>query len=213
MKRQQASNCSQTPLPHPHLSRDSWQVAGEPCSCGGPNPPSRIRESEPCHRSFVSPESVRPVPSRVLPAPLPHFAERSRTMDQLPALGTSIATSVLPTVQLYKSVLAPLAAGFIKPQELTYGPHPRHHLDVFLPPAPEELLPVILFVHGGGFDKGAKRLPHVEGAYQNVGNFFARQGFLSVSFHVCRLPRDNRRGPQIVLNYRLVGPEIGRAHV
>ncbi len=39
--------------------------------------------------------------------------------------------------------------------DLAYGPHPRQRLDVFMPKAPAPL-PLLLFIHGGGWMNGQK---------------------------------------------------------
>jgi acetyl esterase/lipase len=54
-------------------------------------------------------------------------------------------------------------------------------LDVFLPENASGKLPVVLFVYGGGMVKGDKRLPPSKGTiYANVGNYFAKLGFVGV---------------------------------
>ena len=57
-----------------------------------------------------------------------------------------------------------------------YGPHERQRLDVFRARAGAEL-PVLLFVHGGGFVGGDKVLPGTP-FYGNVGIWAARHGML-----------------------------------
>jgi acetyl esterase/lipase len=60
-------------------------------------------------------------------------------------------------------------------REEVYGPHERHRMDVFLPDEPHA--PLVLFVPGGGFVGGDKR---VGGPfYSNVGRFFAQHGFIA----------------------------------
>jgi len=75
--------------------------------------------------------------------------------------------------------LAPLAVGARVQRDLAYGPDPRQRLDVFVP-APAGNLPVVLFVHGGGFvggDKGNEGDPF----FNNVGAWAARSGFIGVT--------------------------------
>lgn len=59
-----------------------------------------------------------------------------------------------------------------------YGPHERQRLDVFRPRQGAQL-PVLLFVHGGGFVGGDKALPGTP-FYGNVGIWAARNGMLGV---------------------------------
>jgi triacylglycerol lipase len=59
-----------------------------------------------------------------------------------------------------------------------YGPHERQRLDVFRPRKGARL-PVLLFVHGGGFVGGDKVLPGTP-FYSNVGIWAARNGMLGV---------------------------------
>lgn len=48
--------------------------------------------------------------------------------------------------------------GFIRHRDLAYGDQPRQMLDMYIPKQTESAvdLPVILFVHGGSWDKGSK---------------------------------------------------------
>lgn len=66
-------------------------------------------------------------------------------------------------------------------RDLAYGPHERHRLDLFLPPAPAHGSPpaVFLFVHGGGFTGGDKHRPGSH-LYDNVGHWAMSQGMASV---------------------------------
>jgi acetyl esterase/lipase len=75
--------------------------------------------------------------------------------------------------------LSPLSVGARVFRDLAYGPDPRHRLDVFAPDAAGKL-PVVLFVHGGGFvggDKGKEGDPF----YNNVGAWAVRCGFIGVT--------------------------------
>jgi acetyl esterase/lipase len=65
-------------------------------------------------------------------------------------------------------------------RDVRYGGHERHVLDVFTIAAAGSSKPVVVFVHGGGFTRGAKRL---EGSpfYDNVMLWAARQGFVGVN--------------------------------
>ena len=59
-------------------------------------------------------------------------------------------------------------------RDLAYGPDVRHRLDVYRPLEARAPLPVLVFLHGGGFIRGDKS------ARENIGQYFARQGFVVV---------------------------------
>ena len=64
-------------------------------------------------------------------------------------------------------------------RDQSYGPDPRHLLDVFAAPGGQPR-PVVMFVHGGGFaagDKGAADAPF----HNNVGAWAVRSGFVGVN--------------------------------
>lgn len=103
-------------------------------------------------------------------------------MEQLPAFGTHIFQSVQPTFELYAKLLYPLLPSLLEPIEHSYGHHERQKVDVYREGREREQLPVVIFVHGGGLNRGDKRMPKgmIQGAHQNVGSFFAREGLLAV---------------------------------
>lgn len=76
-----------------------------------------------------------------------------------------------------------LPAGGARSEDLAYGPHARHRIDLCSPGRPDR--PILLFVHGGGFVGGDKK------GYAHIGPCFARAGFLTA-----------------VMNYRLA-PDHG----
>jgi len=67
-----------------------------------------------------------------------------------------------------------------------YGPDARHRLDVFTSAsarssvAGSPLRPVLVFVHGGGFVMGDKRVPDMP-FYDNVGHFAVGSGYVGVT--------------------------------
>lgn len=64
-------------------------------------------------------------------------------------------------------------------RDLRYGPDARHRLDVFAP-ASASGMPVVVFVHGGGFlqgDKGDAEAPF----FNNFGAWALREGFIGVT--------------------------------
>jgi acetyl esterase/lipase len=89
----------------------------------------------------------------------------------------------LGTIQATQQLFAPLAlaaqqAGANCVRDLRYGEHERHRLDIFHAPAARNL-PVVVFVHGGGFAAGDKGDAH-RPFYGNVGAWAVRCGFIGV---------------------------------
>ena len=67
-------------------------------------------------------------------------------------------------------------------RDLRYGPDPRNLADIFAPKdASEKQLPVLIFVHGGGFTAGERRLGPDSPFYDNVGIWAARHGLVGVN--------------------------------
>lgn len=64
-------------------------------------------------------------------------------------------------------------------RDLSYGPHPRHVLDLYRPAGVEGAAPIVVFVHGGAFIRGNKNA--TEEGYGNVLTWFARQGYLGIN--------------------------------
>lgn len=81
-----------------------------------------------------------------------------------------------------KALYAPLLAGMPRGGEvlrdIAYGPDERHRLDVYLPCAVPDgggaPLPVVVFLHGGGFIRGDKA------EREAIGHYFSRHGVLAV---------------------------------
>jgi acetyl esterase/lipase len=99
----------------------------------------------------------------------------------LRAIGARIETQ--RTAELY----APLQpqepyAWLAVTRDLKYGPHERHALDVFTTHDAGADKPVIVFVHGGGFARGAKR---TEGTpfYDNIGLWAAGHDLVGVTMN------------------------------
>lgn len=77
---------------------------------------------------------------------------------------------------LYAPLLANAPRGGDVLRDIAYGDDERHRLDVYLPvgkPAPEGV-PVVIFLHGGGFIRGDKA------DRAAVGDYFSRHGVLAV---------------------------------
>jgi acetyl esterase/lipase len=101
---------------------------------------------------------------------------------QLKALGARFDEKVLSTTRdLYRPSVLSNAARLVRPInfDLPYGPAERHRLDIYSTAA--VMAPVLVFVHGGGFVAGDKRGDAA--FYSNVGHYFARSGFLTVTIN------------------------------
>ena len=80
-------------------------------------------------------------------------------------------------MEFTQSIYAPLLAaqrrdGVIVDRDLVYGDDARHRMDVYRPQSAAAPCTALLFLHGGGFVRGDKS------ERENVGQFFARQGFV-----------------------------------
>ncbi|RYZ61267.1 MAG: alpha/beta hydrolase, partial [Proteobacteria bacterium] len=67
-------------------------------------------------------------------------------------------------------------------KDVSYGPHERHKLDVYEPRTRATNRPMIVFVHGGGFARGAKSTPG-SFYYDNIGYWAASQGLVGVTIN------------------------------
>ena len=63
-----------------------------------------------------------------------------------------------------------------------YGPHERHRADVFLPKNAGGSRPLLVFVHGGGFSRGAKSTAG-QFYYDNIGYWAAEHGLVGVTIN------------------------------
>ncbi len=118
---------------------------------------------------------------------------QSETRRRIRAMGQEIGPSMLAAVQaLYLDEQAALAAA-LPPLAVDrpYGDDPRQRLDLYRATADTaQPLPVLLFVHGGGFVRGEKASPdHPYNAH--VGRWAARHGMIGA-----------------VMNYRLAPDHV-----
>jgi acetyl esterase/lipase len=103
-------------------------------------------------------------------------------MAHLQKLGTSVSDQIFPTFAHYAPLLRANASTIrsIPCSTFTYGPSPRHQLDVYTAPNPNitgSRHSVLLFFYGGGFVQGHRTLPlpALDGlVHANVASFFAR---------------------------------------
>ncbi|MBF9149637.1 alpha/beta hydrolase [Novosphingobium jiangmenense] len=112
-------------------------------------------------------------------------------MHHLPAIasmGTALGPQVLEQVRaLFDAEQRALAARVpVLIADCAYGPHERHRLDLYRT-GEERNLPVVLFVHGGGFRLGDKG---DNGSWQNAAfaRTMAEAGFLGAVMNYRLLP-------------------------
>jgi arylformamidase len=79
--------------------------------------------------------------------------------------------------------------GVVLTRDIAYGPHERHRVDLFTAPVSDGV-PVILFVHGGGFVRGDKSTPGTP-HNENVGLWACRSGMVGVTMNY-RLAPEHR---------------------
>lgn len=101
--------------------------------------------------------------------------------DEVRALGTEINPQMIAAcVEIYaRFVSDPAQAAVHIERDIAYGSHERHRLDIFTG-GEGSGRPVLVYVHGGGFVAGDKRMPGVP-FYDNIGVWAAQQGFIGVT--------------------------------
>jgi triacylglycerol lipase len=100
--------------------------------------------------------------------------------DHIRALGTAFSAAQVQASMALFGPLQPAVDEAMVRRDLSYGPDPRHRLDLFGGGGTDAKQPVLVFLHGGGFvggDKGAPGAPF----YNNVGAWAAAQGWLGVT--------------------------------
>jgi acetyl esterase/lipase len=73
-------------------------------------------------------------------------------------------------------------------RDVSYGPHERHVLDVFTAPEKGTGKPVVVFIHGGGFARGAKHTPNSP-FYDNVGLWAVAHDLVGVTINYRLAPQ------------------------
>lgn len=100
---------------------------------------------------------------------------------RIAGLGAEISPQMMQATQaLFAERHGGFDPGIAVTQDIAYGAHPRHRIDLFRRPGVGPV-PILLYVHGGGFVQGDKRSPLGLPFYQNVGDFAARHGLLGVT--------------------------------
>jgi triacylglycerol lipase len=98
------------------------------------------------------------------------------------ALGRTLDKQVVEaSFQLIEPMIGPFPSGAVVESEESYGPHPRHRMDIYRPAgAPEAPGPLLLFVHGGGYASGDKRMGPF---FANLGHWAAAAGLVTATMN------------------------------
>src|SRR5258706_852356 len=85
--------------------------------------------------------------------------------------------------------------GVVVKRDISFGPHQRQSLDVYMPEQPQGALPALLFVHGGGFVDGSRN--RTDEVFANVGYYFARHQIVGVNvgYRLCPEARFSPSSP------------------
>lgn len=114
------------------------------------------------------------------------------TRRKIEALGNVLTPEVLPAVRaLFLAEQDALKARLDRTHvDISYGPHERHRLDIYLPLNTSSPRPVFVWVHGGGFLRGDKYDP-TNPYNAHMGRWAADHGYVG-----------------IVINYRLAPDDV-----
>lgn len=104
------------------------------------------------------------------------------TIAQFPS--KAIASILLPTVEAFKPLLVANKSEILSIPSTTYsyGQHKRQQLDVYEECTHSSSSPIVIFLYGGGLNRGDKILPFIPSSlvYHNLGAFFAKRGFTTI---------------------------------
>ncbi len=147
----------------PALALAAALVAG--CSSSPPQPAAPpVAAPAPVEPGFETPRAPNVVPPDVVA----HVRKMGRVSE----------TSIASVYQARQQIDVP---GVVEFAHLAYGSDPRQFVNVFAPRVlPATPVPVVVFMHGGGFIGGAV---HTPGSFQydHIGKFFARNGYVVVN--------------------------------
>ena len=103
-------------------------------------------------------------------------ATLSTLRQQISAMGPTFNETVLQkTRALYQPLLRRAPEKVEVKRDLPYAADERQRLDLYAPVGAAEL-PILIYVPGGGFVGGDKRMG--DGFYANIGGYFAERGFV-----------------------------------
>ncbi|MDQ2641222.1 MAG: nuclear transport factor 2 family protein [Pseudomonadota bacterium] len=136
---------------------------------------------------------ANPVTGRTALPPLPllaaQLAQFPPAPQGMPADVAAALREIGPRIEAQRTaeLYAPLHAakaheGVEVRKELAYGPHERHRADVYLPKTAGAARPMVVFVHGGGFTRGAKSTAG-QFYYDNIGYWAAENGLVGVTIN------------------------------
>ena len=142
--------------------------------------------------------ALPPLQAQLARYPMPPPAAPAAKLPKPPGMSDAIAAALReigPRIEGPRTaaLYAPLQpkepyAGIKLQRDLAYGPHERHRLDVFTPVAAGKGRPVLVFIHGGGFSRGAKSAPGSP-FYDNIGVWAASQGLVGVTINYRYAPQ------------------------
>ncbi len=108
---------------------------------------------------------------------------------KLRAIGTAVNVPEAAKIYLPLQANAP-KDGVKHTDNLAYGHDPLQRLDVYEPTVrPPQPMPVLIYVHGGGFTRGDKSPPGSP-FHANLGYWFARHGVVTILANYRLAPKD-----------------------
>jgi len=102
---------------------------------------------------------------------------------EIRTIGREVSFDTLGRTRKLYTPLHPVApfAGVSIERDIQYGPDERNRLDLFLPEQQGvQGLPVLIYIHGGGFIGGDKHTPGTP-FYDNVGTWAVRNGLAGIN--------------------------------
>jgi acetyl esterase/lipase len=105
----------------------------------------------------------------------------SAVHSQIAKLGAKFSPDIFASTRALYSDLVSAPSSDIKAElDIGYGPDPRQMLDLYRADG-SDIRPVLLFVPGGGFTGGDKRVDNV--FYGNLARWFAARGFVAITMN------------------------------